>query len=156
MTMWEIVLKIFSVFLASMFKFIFGPITGRASGLNMLVTMVATIAGMMATVWVLAYFGMWIRRRILVRLFKNREKKVSPSKYREFFRRYGLSGIAFLTPIILTPIGGTLLAIGFGNPRAKVITYMLISAASWSVILTLAVYLGADVLVAWFRQFTNY
>ena len=156
MTMLEIAIKVFSVIVASMFKFIFGPITGRASSLNILLTMMSTIVGMMTIVWVLAYFGMWIRRRILVRLFKNRDRKVSTSKYREFFRRYGLAGIAFLTPIILTPIGGTLLAIGFGNPRAKVITYMLISAAGWSVILTLAVYLGADVLVAWFRQFTNY
>ena len=154
--MWELVLKTFSVYLASTLKFIFGPIGGRAAGLNIFITMGATVAGMMTVVYALSYFGTWIRRRVLVRLFRKpkKERTEDQVRRREFYRRYGLAGIAFLTPVILTPIGGTLLAIGFGNPRPKVIAYMLISALSWSVILTLAVYLGADVIVAWFRQFT--
>ncbi|MFM9075102.1 MAG: hypothetical protein ACKORJ_05985 [Bacteroidota bacterium] len=151
--MWGVILKAFSVYLASMLKFIFGPIGGEVAGLNIFITMVATVAGMMTVVWVLAYFGMWIRRRLLVRFFRKpkKERTEDQERRREFYRKYGLAGIAFLTPVILTPIGGTLLAIGFGNPRAKIITYMLISAVCWSTVLTLAVYLGADVLVEWFN-----
>jgi len=156
--MWEIILKTVSVYLASTLKFIFGPIGGRAAGLNIFITMAATVAGMMTVVYLLSYFGAWIRRRILVRLFRKPKKERSEGQVRrrEFYRRYGLAGIAVLTPVILTPIGGTLLAIGFGNPRPKVVAYMLISAVCWSVVLTLAVYLGVDAVVAWFRQFTEY
>jgi len=158
MIMWELILKIFSVYLSSMLKFIFGPVGGLAAGLNIFVTMVVTIAGMMTVVVVLAYFGAFIRRRILVRFFSKRKQKKElrePSPWRERAKRYGVAGVAFLTPIILTPIGGTLVAIGMGSTRQKIITYMLMSAGFWSFILTLAVYFGADALVQLAKEFSE-
>jgi hypothetical protein len=46
-----------------------------------------------------------------------------------------------LTPVLLTPIGGTLLAVSSGSPKEKIILFMFVSASVWSVIFSVAVYL---------------
>lgn len=56
------------------------------------------------------------------------------------WKRSGLAGIAFLTPLILTPIGGTILALSFGVKRGQVVLYMLVSALVWAIVQTLAFY----------------
>jgi membrane protein DedA with SNARE-associated domain len=146
--MWEEILKAFSVYLSTMIKFIFGPIGGKAAGLHLITTMVVTAAGMMTMVVAFTYFGEYLRAKILHRFFSKKESSRQPPKKRSaFFLKYGLAGIAFLTPIILTPIGGTLLAVSVSSNREKIIFYMLISACAWSVILTLAVYFGYDAVM---------
>jgi hypothetical protein len=144
--MWEEILKAFSlVYLPTMLKFIFGPIGGKAAGLHIVTTMVGTAAGMMTVVVGFTYFGEFLRARVLDKLFKPRNPR--PQKNSSFFRRYGLAGIAFFTPVILTPIGGTLFAVGFTRNREKILVYMLVSACFWSAVLTLAVYFGYDAVV---------
>jgi len=146
--MWEEILKAFSVYLSSMIKFIFGPIGGKAAGLHLITTVVVTAAGMMTVVVAFTYFGEFIRNRILDRIFKKKKpaSDMAPPKA-GFFKKYGLVGIAFFTPIILTPIGGTLLAVGISTNREKIILYMLMSACVWSIILTCAVYFGYDAVM---------
>jgi len=58
-----------------------------------------------------------------------------------FWRKYGLFGVSFLTPLVFSPIIGTLLVNAFGGSKKKIITYMLISAAFWSFLLTKFSYL---------------
>jgi len=146
--MWEEILKAFSVYLSSMIKFIFGPIGGKAAGLHLITTMVVTAAGMMTVVVAFTYFGEFIRSRILDRIFKKKKPSADMVPTKEgFFKKYGLAGIAFFTPIILTPIGGTLLAVGVSPNREKIIFYMFISACIWSIILTFAVYFGYDAVM---------
>ncbi len=151
--MWSYVLKIVSIYLMSMLKFILGPVGGKAEGLNLLVTMIVTVAGMMTVVMIFTFFGNPIRQRLsqwFGRRFHHEEHaSAARNRWRELFARFGVSGIAFLTPVILTPIGGTLLAIGFGIPRPKIIASMLMSACFWSVILTSGVYFGVDLLIQW-------
>jgi len=146
--MWEDFLKAFSVYLSTMVKFIFGPIGGKAAGLHLITTMVVTAAGMMTVVLAFTYFGEFIREKIINRFRRKKSGDDLPQKQSPgFFKRFGLAGIAFLTPIILTPIGGTLLAVSVSSNREKIILYMLISACIWSVILTLAVYFGYDAIM---------
>ena len=146
--MWEEILKALSVYLSTMIKFIFGPIGGKAAGLHLITTMVVTAAGMMTMVVAFTYFGEFIRKKILERFFKKAAPKEDLSKKNNsWFKKYGLVGIAILTPVVLTPIGGTLLAVSVSSNREKIILYMFISACVWSVILTLAVYLGYDVVM---------
>lgn len=144
-------MKAASVYLSSMIKFIFGPIGGKAAGLHLITTMIVTTAGMMTVVVAFTYFGEFIRKKIMDRIFKKKESKSDPNK-RTVMTKYGLAGIAFLTPIILTPIGGTLLAVGVSPNREKIIFYMLISACAWSVILTFAVYFGYDAVMNFIRS----
>jgi hypothetical protein len=148
--MWEEILKAFSVYLSTMIKFIFGPIGGKAAGLHMITTMVVTASGMMTVVFAFTYFGEFIREKIINR-FRKKKSTESIEELNKtntgFFKKYGLVGIAILTPVILTPIGGTLLAVSVSPNREKIIFYMFISACVWSVILTLAVYFGYDAVM---------
>jgi membrane protein DedA with SNARE-associated domain len=146
--MWEQVLKIIPVFFSSMFKFILGPVGGYAAGLNLITTILTTVAGMMTVVFAFAFFGDFMRNRILKKLFVSRKKFTERNRrFVTIWRKYGPAGVAALTPILLTPIGGVLLAISFGTPRDKLIFYMFISASVWAVLFSVAVYFfGNEVL----------
>lgn len=145
--MWEEILRAIPVYFSTMIKFIFGPIGGKAAGLNIFTTMIATAAGMMTVVIAITYFGRFIQEKILKRFQREKKEPGRPKKYMTFLKKYGLGGIAFLTPVILTPIGGTLLAVGLGGSRERIIIYMLISACVWSAILTFAVYYGYNAIM---------
>jgi membrane protein DedA with SNARE-associated domain len=149
--MWEEILKALSVYVSSMIKFIFGPIGGKAAGLHLITTMIVTVAGMMTIVVAFTYFGGFIRKHIIDR-FRKKKPVTEESTKKNFFKRYGLVGVAFLTPVILTPIGGTILAVSVSSNREKILLYMLISACIWSVILTGAVYFGYDAIMEWVHR----
>lgn len=139
--MWETVLKIVSVYFSSMLKFILGPVGGYAAGLNLVTTILTTVAGMMTVVLLFTFSGNWIRQNIIHRLFKKKSKfSVSNKKFVAIWTKYGLLGVAALTPLFLTPIGGTLLAVSSGSPKEKIIFFMFISAAVWSLIFSSAIY----------------
>lgn len=148
--MWGEILRAVPVYFSSMIKFILGPLGGYAAGLNIITTILTTVASMMTVVLVFAFFGEFMRKKVLSRLFKNR--KVFSTRNRKFvtmWRKYGIIGVAFLTPLLLSPIGGTLLAVSFGTPKNKLIVYMFISAATWSVIFSSIVYFfGNEMLPA--------
>ena len=146
--MWEEILKAIPVYLSSMLKFIFGPIGGYAAGLNLITTILATVAGMMTVVLSFTYAGNWLREHVINRFFK-KSKKFSGSnrKFVKIWKKYGLVGVAALTPIILTPIGGSILAVSSGSPKEKIVLFMFISATVWSVIFSVAIYFfGNEVL----------
>ena len=138
--MWEEILKAFSVYFSSMIKFIFGPLGGYAAKFNIITTILLTVAGSMTVVLAFAFFGDFLRRNVLRRFINNKKFSERNRKYVTIWRRYGLLGIAALTPVLLTPIGGTILAISFGTNRNRLILYMFVSASVWAVILSVAVY----------------
>lgn len=146
--MWQELIKAIPVYFSSMVKFIFGPIGGYLVHLNMLTTILVTVAGMMTAVFAFTFFGTWLRAKIIDRFYKNKKKfSVRNRRFVHIWKKYGMVGIAFLTPILLTPIGGTLLAVGFGAPRDKLIIYMFMSASFWSVLFTFIIYMfGKEVL----------
>lgn len=134
-------MKGFSVYFSSMIKFIFGPLGGYAAKFNIITTILLTVAGTMTVVLAFAFFGDFIRQRVLRRFINNKKFSERNRKYVTIWRRYGLLGVAALTPILLTPIGGTILAISFGTHRNKLILYMFVSASVWAVIFSIVVYL---------------
>ncbi len=146
--MWEEILKAIPVFLSTMIKFVFGPLGGYAAKLSIVTTIIATITGMMTAVVAFTYFGTFLRERVFKQFFQNR-KKFTPRnrKITTLYKRYGLGGIAFLTPILLTPIGGTLIAVSFGSPKEKIILYMFVSGVIWAIIFsTMVYYFGNKIL----------
>ena len=151
--MWQVILKSIPVFLSSMVKFILGPLGGYAARLHPIITILVTIGGMMTSVFAFTYFGEWLRTKLLHGFFKNR-KRFSPRnrKFVKTWKKYGLTGVAILTPLILTPIGGTLLAVSAGSPKEKIILFMFISAAAWAIIFTVTIYFfGHHVLPDWIK-----
>lgn len=125
----------------SALKIILGPTLGIAHGLSVITTSLLSLAGMMTTVYLLTYFGPQIRR-LTDRIFKRKQKKIFTARNRRFvkiWQRFGVPGIAFLTPLLLSPPGGTILATAFGGKRHQIIKWMWIFGAIWAVLLTLIV-----------------
>lgn len=147
--MWEEILKTITlVYFPSMLKFILGPIAGYSAGLNLVSTVLGTVAGTMTIVLLFTFFGDFMRKRVLNRFMRNRKRFSERNrKFIQVWRKYGIAGVAIITPLLLTPIGGTLLAISFGTPRDKLIIYMFISASVWALVFSSAIYFfGNEVL----------
>jgi hypothetical protein len=134
--------KYLSVYFVSMLKFIGGPTLGFAVGLSMIETVATTVMGMMTTVVIVSFFGPGLRKWIN-KTFRKDQKVFSQRnrKFVIFWNKYGLFGISFLTPILFSPILGTLLVNAFGASRFKILGYMLFSAIFWSFALSNAFHL---------------
>lgn len=137
----EELIKITTVFLLTMVKFIAGPTLGYASGFSLPGTIVVTIAGMMTSVLLFTFLGTLLRERVLKRLFRN-SKRFSKRNRRfvSIWKKYGIVGVTFLTPLLFTPIGGTVLLTSFGSPKKKIVFWMLIWASFWAVAFSSAIY----------------
>jgi membrane protein DedA with SNARE-associated domain len=148
--MTEEILKAIPVFLSSALKFILGPIEGYFAKLHFITTIIATVGGMMLSVVAFTYFGDWLRRGLLKRFFKKKdESEIQHTKLRDFIKKYGLGGVAFLTPLFLTPIGGTIIAVSMGKPKNKIIIFMLISAITWALVFTFLSYWFGPKILKW-------
>ena len=140
-------MTILTIYVLCMFKIIFGPTMGYAAGLSPLLTVLITVAGMMTTVLIFTFFGEMIREKILGRFIK--PKKVFTKKNRRFvkiWRKYGELGVAFLTPILLSPPGGSIIAMALGGSRKKTIGYMFLWSVVWSTVITYTFYYSGDAL----------
>lgn len=130
-----------SVIIASTVKFVAGPLSGMALGLSWIETALCTIIGMMLTVVIISYAGAALQA--LLDRYRPRTPKRFTKRTRmavRIWKRSGLIGIALLTPLLLTPIGGTVLAVSFRVNRGQLVLYMLGSAVFWAIVQTLALY----------------
>ncbi len=126
-------MKYIIVYLISMFKFIGGPAFGAAYDLNLIGIVAMTVLGMMTTVIVISFFGIrlrtWMQKKYKYkkRTFSKRNRQIV-----KIWRGYGEFGVSFFTPVLFSPIIGTLLVTALGGKRNRVIIYMLISAIFWA------------------------
>jgi hypothetical protein len=68
-----------------------------------------------------------------------KSKKIFSKKTRlivKFKMKYGLAGIAFLTPILLSVPVGTFISTKLTHNKLKIFIYMLVAIVAWSVLLT--------------------
>lgn len=140
-------MKYIIVYLISMFKFIGGPAFGAAYDLNLIGIVIMTVLGMMTTVVTISFFGIklrnWMQKKFKPnkRTFSSRNRRIV-----RIWRGYGEFGVSFFTPVLFSPIIGTLLVTALGGKRNKVLTYMLISAIFWALTLASLSDLLLDVL----------
>lgn len=151
--MTEELLKAFAIFIPSIFKFIIGPLGGYRAGLSFLTTVIVTVAASMTGVTVFTYFGNWVRTNLLKQWLR-RQKKFTPRKRRivRIWKQFGLAGIAFLAPILLTPIGGTIAAVSFGAPKKYILLYMLISSVFFAFLFTFLLYTFGEAVLPEFLR----
>lgn len=130
--------KYLAVYLISMVKFIGGPLSGVASGLTWVETFIFTVLGMMTSVLLFSLLGQNAKKRFFGR-FRKKKMLFTPKNRRmvRIWRRYGLKGVAFLTPVLFSPIIGTIMATSFGEPAKRIFFYMLGSALFWGVVFSL-------------------
>jgi hypothetical protein len=123
----------FTVFLASSLKFAFGPVMGLSFGLNWWEIALFTALGMMFSVTVVSFGGErvhnWYVKKYPQKLFTKRKRLIV-----RVWRKYGLFGVAALTPIVFTPIGGAIIAVSLGERPTKILPYMLASAIFWALV----------------------
>jgi len=133
--MFSALIKYISIYLLGMLKFIAGPTIGSVSGLSWLETVLITVASMMTSVIIFTSKG--FREKILLKFFKKRKKFTKRNRrFVMIWKKWGAFGVYFLTPVIFTPIGGTLMMAFVGESRKKIIPYMFFSAVFWAVILS--------------------
>lgn len=135
----------FAVITASMLKFLGGPLIGLGLKLHWIETTICTTIGMMLTVSLVMFLG-----ELLKKIFRNNKPRKRITKTNRLAvkirRRFGLIGIAALTPLIFTPAGGTILAMAFRYPKSQILLNMLVSAALWAIVQTLFFYFLKDLI----------
>src|SRR5690349_6729491 len=105
-----------------MVKFFGGPVTGAALGLNFWQTFGLTVAGMMTSVTIFSLLGSAATRYYAKRR-REKNKPMFNKKSRRIvkvWQKFGMGGIAFLTPLILSPIIGTIIATVLGAKRSQI------------------------------------
>jgi uncharacterized membrane protein len=136
---WEIV----SVFLLSTVKFVFGAVP-MALGLGFSffeAVFVTTLGGMTGSTIFVLLSGKIVEALKRRRARRMAEGKIKPKKV--FTKknkvivwvkmRFGLIGIAFLTPFLLSIPLGCFLAVRYFEGRQKIIIYMYVSVLFWAV-----------------------
>ncbi|MDW8296517.1 MAG: hypothetical protein RMJ97_06485 [Raineya sp.] len=122
-------------------KFALAPPTGVALGLSEIEIILCTVAGMSTTAFVIPLLGekflAYLRKK---RLAKGKPIKIFTPRKRlmvRIWQRFSIWGIAFLTPVLFSPIVGTAIAVSFGVPRIKILLAMALSAFFWALVMTL-------------------
>lgn len=90
-----------------------------------------------------SFWGTKIRAYVKARRRRRgrKKKKMNIRKARRILRiwkRFGLFGIAFLTPPFISPPIGAIIAVAFGETYARILLYMTISTLAWAAIFALA------------------
>lgn len=133
-------LKILSVISLSGVKFLFAiPLSVIKYDFNFWQTVLFSIIGGVIGVFVFSYLSENIARLLKSKLkSKRKEKSIKKIIAIKTARKYGLFGIAFLTPIFLSIPIGTYLALYFFPNRKKTIPILLTSVVGWSLVLSVA------------------
>ena len=141
----EKVLQVIFIVILSATKFFAAPITSLNIGFNYLQTLLLTIAGGVLGVVVFYYLSNAIAF-LFFRLLKLIMKDRMPKKPKVFtwknrmivntVRKYGLLGVAVITPVLLSIPLGTFIASRYFEDQKKVLKYMSASVIFWSVIIS--------------------
>jgi len=134
---WEIL----GIWLLSTVKFVLGAVPlALALGFSFFKTIVVTCSGGFAGVVLFVNLSQWIVKKVKERAANKIDritvkKKVFTRKNKiivKVKRRFGLAGIAFLTPLLLSIPIGCFVAVRYFENKQKIMLYMLISLLFWS------------------------
>jgi len=131
---WEIL----TVMLISSTKHVFGPPSGYVAGFNMLEVILYTSIGGIAGVFFFMYFASTMKKGYLWYLKKRGKTPRKFTKTNRFIvrvkQRFGLYGLAFITPpIISVPIGAVIVATIYKN-KVRAFTFLAAGVLFWSVV----------------------
>jgi len=145
----DYLLKVISVVLWSGLKFVFGFGLCVLYEFNWLETLIYTVGGGM--LGVVFYLYIWeFTLKIWHRFFPRKPIKVKFSRYRRrlvvFIRKYEVWGIAILSPVLLSMLIGTILAISIEHNKWRIKILMFIALIFWaSVLLMLQRFFGFNI-----------
>ncbi|MUK88406.1 DNA-binding protein [Ornithinibacillus sp. L9] len=121
---------------------------GVAAGLPAFPVVILAFLGNILTIWLLIMMmdrvKLWLQRR------KEKKGKNIPEKREKravtVWKKYGLPGLALLSPILIGSHLGAILAMGFGGTRKKITFWMTSSIIGWTIVMGIASYFGIDYL----------
>lgn len=136
----ESLITFFGIYFLCLFKFIAGPVFGFAAGFSFWKMVLVTVSGMMTSVFIFTLVGTEIKLAIEKKWMKDRPIFSKRSrKIVKIWHQYGEIGIAFLTPLVLSPIGGTLVLVSFGTKKRRIYFHMLWSSLFWASVFSLTI-----------------
>ncbi len=112
---------------------------GAVYGFSFFEKALITILGMMTSVIVVSFIGQKLRLWMQKKIKRKKKRKRFTKRNRRIvylWRHYGEFGVSFFTPLIFSPVIGTLLVMILGGKRKKVILYMFVSAVFWALTIT--------------------
>lgn len=134
--------KISGLLLLAATKFLFAPGMVRAAGFNFWESIFICILGGWTGIFIFYFVGKWVTKQFDSLLSKKNKKKFT--RMNRFVIRiktkFGLLGIAILTPCILSIPIGCILASKYFRHNNLTLTYLLVSLVSWAFILNSLVY----------------
>ena len=134
----SIALKILFVIFLSGIKFMFAiPLSMIKYDFTFIQTLLFSVVGGVLSILIFSFLSDKIYKLIASRK-KNQAKKRSMNHILAIktARKYGLFGIAFLTPILLSIPIGTYLALHFFPEKKKTIPILISSVVGWSLVIS--------------------
>lgn len=136
----ELLVKLLTVLALGAFKLWAAVPAGFALDLHPLVTGLVTASGALMGTLVILLVGESVRTRLLGRQGGN-EKRERGRIYR-IWVRHGVVGLGLVAPLLLGASLGTAVGVTLGAPARRLLLWMSLGIAAWSVLLTLAGVLG--------------
>ena len=121
---------------------------GVAAGLSALPVTVIAFSGNILTIWLVIL----MMERVKAWLQKHNDKKGNVASEKrgkrasDIWKRYGLPGLAIVSPILVGSHLGVILAMSFGGKRKQITFWMTFSVLAWAVVIGIASYFGIDFL----------
>lgn len=127
--------QIILIVLISILKYGLGIFTAINSSLGFWPSIIANMAGGGIGVFIFTFLGSIIKKKYIAFRYKNKKPKRF-SRWNRFlihFRnRFGLVGIAFLSPILLTIPVGVILSLQITENKIKIFFYIYTGCLIWS------------------------
>ncbi|MDQ3047421.1 MAG: hypothetical protein M3R27_07730 [Bacteroidota bacterium] len=138
------IIEIIGVFLLSTVKFVFGGVpVALGLGFSFFKAVFVTSLGGCTGVIIFVYMSEWIMKRIKVRAANKRLKFPHALRKNIFTRKnksivkikmkFGLLGIAFITPLLLSIPLGCFLAVRYFKDKPRIIAVMFGAILFWSI-----------------------
>ncbi|WP_121613387.1 small multi-drug export protein [Mesobacillus foraminis] len=144
---WQFIIIFVIAFAPWMDVSIVAPL-GVAWGLHPLGVAITAFSGNFLLVLLLGYFfkefNRWRKKRREAKGITAPTKK--EKKSREIWDRYGIPGLALLSPILVGTDIAAVIALTFGSSRLQVISWMTVSLAVWTAIFTIGSVYGFSFL----------
>lgn len=116
---------------------------GVIAGLHALPVTIIAFIGNMVTV----FLSILLLDKLKSWFEKHPEKsKKRKQRAKRIWRRYGLPGLAFISPILIGSHLGAILAMSFGGTRKQITVWKTASIFFWAVVTGIAAHYGVDYL----------
>lgn len=145
----ELILQYLSVVALSSLKVLPGLALALVYQMNALEIFVTLSVGGILGVFIFTFLGEQIRNWAKQRRLKRRGDNPKPLKIRKarkilrIWHKWGLVGVAVLTPPMISPPFGAIISVAFRAKRSQIILYLCISVVVWAAVFAL---LGDQIL----------